>query len=345
MNTSVTLDQGTIHYRDEGDGDPLVFVHGLLVDGRLWRNVTPPLLAAHRCIVPDWPLGSHRTALAPGADRSPRGIAHLIADFLDALELERVTIVANDTGGAISQILASERPERLRGLVLTNCDCLENFLPPTLHPLQWLAHVPGAYWLIARQLRSVRVRRSRLGFGMLSHRPLPDELTAAWVAPLSERAIRADMIATLKAIDKRDTLAAAERLHAQPLPTLLAWAPDDLMFPLRFATRLAAMIPGARLEQIQDSRAFVPEDQPERLAELVAAFVVGYGYSASGQATVPMTPSPSAGLGPPTAMMSSPSGPASKARTTSGATRTTSHWRRSRTSSSSSTRPDPATTT
>jgi pimeloyl-ACP methyl ester carboxylesterase len=273
MQTSITLKQGTIHYRDEGDGDPLVFVHGLFVDGSLWRNVTPRLVGAHRCIAPDWPLGSHRTALAPGADRSPRGIAHLIADFLDALELERVTIVANDTGGAISQILASERPERLGALVLTNCDCLENFLPPTLRPLQWLTHVSGAYALIARALRRARVRRSALGFGMLSHRPIPDELTAAWVAPLSEPAVRADVVATIRAIDKRDTLDAAARLHERPLPTLLAWAPDDLMFPLRFATRLAAMIPGARIEQIPDSRAFVPEDQPERLAELIATFV------------------------------------------------------------------------
>jgi pimeloyl-ACP methyl ester carboxylesterase len=273
MRTSVTLDQGTIHYRDEGEGEALVFVHGLLVDGRLWRNVTPHLQARHRCIVPDWPLGSHTTPLAPGADRSPRGIAHLIAGFLDALSLQRVTIVANDTGGAISQILASERRERIGALVLTNCDCLENFLPPMLRPLQWLAHVPGAYWPIAQQMRSARLRRSRLGFGMLSHKPLPDELTAAWTAPLRERAIRADMVATLKAIDKRDTLAAAERLHEHPLPTLLAWAPDDLMFPLRYATRLAAMIPGARLQQIPDSRAFVPEDQPELLAELIEAFV------------------------------------------------------------------------
>jgi pimeloyl-ACP methyl ester carboxylesterase len=273
MRTSVTFEQGTIHYSDEGEGDPLVFVHGLLVDGRLWRNVTPHLQGRHRCIVADWPLGSHTTALAPGADRSPRGIAHLIANFLDALELERVTIVANDTGGAISQILASERPERVSGLVLTNCDCLENFLPPMLRPLQWLAHVPGAYWLIGQQMRSARLRRSALAFGMLSHTPLADELTAAWTAPLRDRTIRADVVATLKAIDKRDTLAAAERLREHPLPLLLAWAPDDLMFPLRFATRLAEMIPGARLEQIPESRAFVPEDQPELLAELIDGFV------------------------------------------------------------------------
>jgi pimeloyl-ACP methyl ester carboxylesterase len=273
MAKSVALEQGTIHYREEGEGDPLVFVHGLLVDGRLWRKVTPALAASHRCIVPDWPLGSHRTALAPGADRSPRGIARLIADFLRVLELEDVTIVANDTGGAISQILVAEHPERVRALVLTNCDCLENFLPPLLRPLQWLAYVPGAYWTIARAARSARVRRSSLGFGMLSHRPIPDELTASWLAPLAERTVRADVVATLKAIDRRDTLAAAARLRERPLPTLLAWAPDDLMFPVRYAERLAATIPGARLQRIADSRAFVPEDQPEYLAEMVAAFV------------------------------------------------------------------------
>jgi pimeloyl-ACP methyl ester carboxylesterase len=107
---------------------------------------------------------------------------------------------------------------------------------------------------------------------MLTRRPLPDELTAAWTAPLAQRPIRADVVATIKAIDKRDTLAAARRLHERPLPTLLAWAPEDLTFPVRFAERLAATIPGARLELIAGSRAFVPHDQPERLAELITDF-------------------------------------------------------------------------
>lgn len=273
MDASVKLRQGTIHYREDGKGDPLVFVHGLFVDGRLWRNVAPSLAASHRCIVPDWPLGSHRAALAPGADRSPRGIAHLIADFLEALELQQVTIVGNDTGGAISQILATERPERLRALVLTNCDCFENFLPPFFKPLQWMAHVPGAYWLSARVMRSARARRSALGFGRLTQRPIHDEITAAWVAPLADRAVRADVLATLKAIDKRDTLGAAERLHERPLPTLLAWACEDRIFPLRFANRLLSTVPGAQLEQIADSGAFVPEDQPAKLAELIETFL------------------------------------------------------------------------
>jgi pimeloyl-ACP methyl ester carboxylesterase len=269
----IELPQGTIEYRDEGAGEAIVFVHGLLVDGRLWDGVCSRLKADHRCLVPDWPLGSHRTALAPGADRSPRGIAHLIADFIERLELERVTIVANDTGGAISQILASERPERLAGVVLTNCDCLQNFLPPMFRPLQWLAHVPGAYWLIAQSLRSARLRRSMLAYGMLSHETIPDQLTERWSQPLRRREIRADVVATLKAIDARDTIAAARALSERPLPLLLAWAPGDRAFPLRLAEQLGQMVGGSRLEQVPHSRAFVPIDQPARLAELVDGFV------------------------------------------------------------------------
>ena len=139
-----------------------------------------------------------------------------------------------------------------------------------LRPLQWLAHVPGAYALLAKSTGSGRVRRSPLAYGMLTHRPIPDELTAAWTEPLRRPEIRADMVAFLKGIDKRDTLRAAEVLHERPVPALLAWAPDDLIFRLRYAERLRDMIPGARLETIADSRAFVPEDRPERLAELIA---------------------------------------------------------------------------
>jgi pimeloyl-ACP methyl ester carboxylesterase len=281
VSQEFALTQGTIRYRDEGEGPPLVFAHGLLVDGRLWRKVTPSLVANHRCIVPDLPLGSHRVPLSADAERSPRGVAHLLADLIERLGLEDVTLVGNDTGGAISQILASERPERLRGLVLTNCDLLENFLPPLFKPLQWLAHVPGAWALLAQQGRSARIRRSPLGYGMLTHEPIPGELTGSWLEPMREAAIRRDAVEFLKAIDKADTLRAAERLHEHPLPLLLAWAPDDRAFALRYAERLAAMVPGARIEKIERSRAFVPEDQPEQLAAAIAGFVSERQASAS----------------------------------------------------------------
>src|SRR5262249_43931152 len=105
------LPQGTIHYRESGEGPPIVFVHGLLVDGRLWRKVTPLLDGDFRCIAPDLPLGSHLTPMNSDADLSPPGLARIVAGFLQALDLQDVTLVANDTGGAISQITAAQHPE------------------------------------------------------------------------------------------------------------------------------------------------------------------------------------------------------------------------------------------
>ncbi|HEY7890681.1 MAG TPA: alpha/beta hydrolase [Solirubrobacteraceae bacterium] len=270
---TIDLPQGQVRYRDLGAGEAILFIHGLLVDGTLWRKVTPHLQDQYRCIVPDWPLGSHQVGLADAADRSPRGIANLIADFMAALELENVTVVANDTGGAIAQLLVTERPQRVGRLVLTPCDAYENFLPPAFRPLQWLARVPGALALALAPMRSAVLRRSPLGFGLLSKSVIPDEITARWVAPaLSDRAIRRDVIGLLRGIDPRDTLAAAEKLRSFDRPTLIAWAPEDPFFKLRFAERLAQAIPDCRLELIYDSRTFVPEDQPERLGELIAEF-------------------------------------------------------------------------
>jgi pimeloyl-ACP methyl ester carboxylesterase len=270
---AINLPQGTVRYRDTGQGTPIVFVHGLLVNGLLWRKVTPLLDGEFRCIVPDWPLGSHSDPLAPGADRSPRGVANLIADFLEALDLEGVILVANDTGGAIAQLVATERPERIGRLVLTPCDAYENFLPLAFRHLQWLARVPGALPLVFQGMRVAALRRSPLGFGLLTRRPIPDPILQAWVRPfLGSAGVRRDTIGLLRAVDTRDTLGAAERLRDFERPTLIAWAREDRFFKLRFAERLAQAIPDCRLETIEDSYTFVSEDQPERLAELIGVF-------------------------------------------------------------------------
>ena len=271
---SVTLDAGPVSYRESGGGAPILFVHGFLNDASLWRKVVPLLDGDFRCIAPDWPLGSHRTAMRPDADLTPPGLARIVADFMDALELEDVTLVGNDTGGAICQLVATRHPERLGRLVLTDCDAYENFLPPMFRPLQVLARVPGAIWAIGQSLRLTPVRHAPNGFGWLvKHGPDP-EITRAWVEPALENAdVRRDVAKVLKGISKRYTMEAAERLADFDRPALLAWAPEDRFFKFSHAERLAATIPDARLEPIDDSWTYVSEDQPERLAELIARFV------------------------------------------------------------------------
>jgi pimeloyl-ACP methyl ester carboxylesterase len=269
----VRLPQGTIRYRELGAGEPIVLVHGLLANGELWRDVAPRLARDFRVLVPDWPLGSHEIPMDPGTDLSPLGLARIIADFLSELELENVTLVGNDTGGALCQLVAVHHPERLGRLVLTPCDAYENFLPPAFRPLQALARIPGAVFVIAQSLRPRAARRLPLAYGWLAKRRIDDDISDSFLAPaLASKRVRREIAAILTGISNRYTLEAAERFGEFTKPVLIAWAPEDRFFKLRFAERLAAAFPDARLELIEDSYTFVPIDQPERTAELIAAF-------------------------------------------------------------------------
>jgi pimeloyl-ACP methyl ester carboxylesterase len=271
----IELSQGRIRYREAGSGEPIVFVHGLLVNGTLWRKVVPRLSPDFRCIVPDFPLGSHELPMEPEADLSPPGLARIVDELMAALGLEGVTIVANDTGGAISQITAANHPERIGRLVLTNCDAFDNFLPPAFRPLQYAAKVPGLLTAVMQGMRVEFLRRHSPGaFGWLIKKDLTGAPLKEWMTPfLSSREIRRDAIKVLRGISPHYTNEAAERLRSFDRPTMLAWAVEDRFFKFSFAERLAETIPGARLERIEDSYTFVSEDQPERLAELIASFV------------------------------------------------------------------------
>ena len=272
----IQLSAGTIQYEDTGgDGPVIVFVHGLLATGALWAAVVPQLGGA-RCIVPELPLGAHKKPMKPDADMSPRGVAKLIAELLVNLDLRDVTIVANDTGGAISQLLVTEHPERIGKLVLTPSDSFEYFFPPQFKPLQVLSRVPGGLSLALQPLRFKAIRKSPLGFGDVSKVGVPDELMLEALQPFfTNRGIRRDMTKFVRAVSKKDTLAAAERLRDFDRPTLLAWATEDKFFPVKLAERLMERLPNGRLELIEDSYTFVPLDQPDRLAQLLREFVLG----------------------------------------------------------------------
>lgn len=268
------LAEGSIRYRDLGAGPPLLFVHGLLANGNLWRGVVPPLARRFRCIVPDWPLGSHELPMRADADLGPTAIADMIVRFADALALDDATLVANDTGGAISQIAVARHPRRFARLVLTNCDAFENFLPPRYRYLCWAAHVPGAIFVLAQTLRPRLLRRLPIAYGPLTRRPLPAEISDSYVNPIAtSAAIRRDAGKLLRAISPKLTLDAAERLREFQGRSLLVWAVDDRIFTVDYARRLAALLPSARLETVSDARTFLPEDRPELLAERIAAFL------------------------------------------------------------------------
>jgi pimeloyl-ACP methyl ester carboxylesterase len=268
------LSAGVIRYRERGSGDAIVFLHGLLVNGDLWRKVVPALARTHRCITPDLPLGSHEIACAPDTDLSIAGVARLVAEFLAALDLRAVTLVANDTGGAIAQVVVTEHPERVGRLVLTSCDAFDNFLPPIFRPLQLLAHVPPLLTAVVQPLRLRALRRLPIAFGWLAKRPIEPAIEDGYLRPFfSDAAVRRDCVKVLRSVSPRYTLAAAEKFGTFTRPVLVAWAAEDRLFPVAFGRRLAAAFPHGRFEAIPDCYTFVSEDQPERLTDLIASFL------------------------------------------------------------------------
>jgi pimeloyl-ACP methyl ester carboxylesterase len=272
--TEIDLPTGRIRYRDEGQGKPVVFVHGYLVDSRLWDGVVDKLSDRCRCLAPDWPIGSQPMAMKPDADLSPYGIAATIASFLEALDLEDVTIVGNDSGGAMSQVLVTRHPERIGRLVLTNCDTHENFPPGPFKAMPPIAKIPGGMSILAAPFRIPAAARA--AFKPFTKRPIPPELIRSWMEPgLNDPGVKHDLKKVTVGMNKRYTLEAAEKLRGSDLPILLTWAPGDKVFPLKFAERLAGEVPNARIVEIPDAGTFVPFDQPERVAEEIAKFVNG----------------------------------------------------------------------
>src|SRR3954451_18850404 len=270
MERELELDQGTVRVYDEGEGPTLVFVHGLLVSHTLWELVVTRLADGHRCVSIDLPLGAHRTAMRPEADLSPRGLAGMVAAVMERLDLQNVTLVGNNTGGAICQLVVAHHPERLAGLVLTTCDAYEHFPPPALKPMLMLPRsrrIGNAFLRLGRfapvreaLIAPVNKRRSR-------------ERTQAWVEPLAEDAgVRRDVLRFIERIDNADTIAAAPALRSFGRPALVVWTRGDRFFPEADGRRLAGDL-SAPFELLDDTRTFIPLDQPERLAELIRTLV------------------------------------------------------------------------
>lgn len=242
------------------------------MDGTLWGAVADDLAARGlRAIAPDWPLGAHRHPLAPDADRSPRGVARLIASFLEALELQDVTLVGNDTGGALCQFVLDTDASRVGALVLTNCDAFDIFPPRPFDLLFRLGRHPGLARALMLPARLAWLRHSPLAFGPLAQRPFDAAQTRGWIEPyLTNPSIRRDVQAFCRAVDPQELLDVSTRLDRFSGPVALCWAPKDRFFRIELAQRLFERFGNARLVEVPDSRTFVPHDQPARLAAEIA---------------------------------------------------------------------------
>jgi pimeloyl-ACP methyl ester carboxylesterase len=277
--TQIELSSGTIDYTDTGgDGPVMVLLHGLMMDASLWDGVIADLSGDHRCVAPTLPLGAHQHPMRPDADLSMPGIARLVGEFCDRLDLADVTLVGNDTGGALVQLIMAYSPAWLTRVVLASCDAFDNF-PPGLTGKTLVASgrlSPGMFGLFMQQMRLRPVRRLPIAFGWLTKRG--DAATARWMRPvLTQPGIRRDTVRVLRAIaaDKRLLVAAAERLPEFKHPALVVWASEDRVMPPEHGQRLAGLLPESRLVEVADSYTLIPLDQPARFAELVREFTLG----------------------------------------------------------------------
>lgn len=274
---SVELSAGTIEYEDNrASGPVVVLLHGVLMDGGVWRDVADELGDEQRVIVPTLPLGAHRMPMRADADLSLRGHARIVSDLLERLDLREVTLVFNDWA-APQLLIADGLSGRIGGLVLVACETAGNY-PPGLpgKNLVLLAKVPGGVSLALRGMRFKPMRRLPFTFGWMAKHGVPDDLVDRWLdAALSDRGIVHDALKYFRGTRtaRHDLVAATPRLRSFERPVTVVWSKEDKVMPAREGEALAAAFPNSRLVWVDDAYSLIPLDQPTRMAELIREHV------------------------------------------------------------------------
>jgi pimeloyl-ACP methyl ester carboxylesterase len=270
----VKLEQATIDYRVLGPEDsahpPVLFVHGILVDHRLWLKVAKDLARrGFRCILPDWPLGSHTIPVNDGADLSPQGVAAMIRDLIIALDLSDVTLVGNDTGGGLCQLTVDAYPDHVGRLVLTNCDAFDKFPPFPFDLVFALLRGPASIKMLVAPMRLKALRHSPLGFGLLVRDPDP-ALTDSWLQPCrADSRICRDLATLLRHVANTDLIDVSTRLPRFTKPVTLVWGQADRCFTPSLGRRLAAQFPDSTLIEAPHAKTFVALDDPEAVIDAI----------------------------------------------------------------------------
>lgn len=261
---SVQTPSGQISYVEEGTGPAALFVHGVLLNGHLWRYQLKGLSDIRRCIAVDL-LAHGDTEIAPDQDVSVTANARMLKEFLDGLRIDQVDLVGNDSGGGISQIFAALYPERVRTLTLTDCDTHDNWPPEAFKPFLAMAAKGGLPAKLEAMLADKSIYRSQAELGPAYEHPerLSDEDIETYLRPFTKTEHRVrELERFLAAFDNQHTLAIEDRLKAFNAPTLIVWGTDDVYFDLKWSHWLASNIPGTRHRvELQGARLFFPEER------------------------------------------------------------------------------------
>jgi pimeloyl-ACP methyl ester carboxylesterase len=264
MPRKVKTSSGTIAYAEQGQGPVALFVHGVLLNKHLWRHQLGALSDIRRCIAPDL-LAHGDTEIAATQDVSVTANAQMLVQFLDALRIDQVDLVGNDSGGGIAQILAARNPQRVRSLTLTNCDAHDNWPPDAFKPFLAMAAAGHLADTLKAMVGDKAIYRSPEALGPAYEHPdkVTDETIDTYLEPHLRSAQRTrDLARFLAAFDSSHTTRIEAELRKLKAPTLVVWGTDDIYFDVKWADWLAATIPGARqVVRLEGARIFFPEER------------------------------------------------------------------------------------
>jgi pimeloyl-ACP methyl ester carboxylesterase len=260
----VDTPSGRIAYVERGEGPVALFVHGVLLNGYLWRHQLAELSAVRRCIAIDL-LAHGATEITPSQDVSATANAQMLLQFLDATKIDSVDLIGNDSGGGIAQIFAAMCPERVRSLALTDCDTHDNWPPEAFKPFLALTASGGLSGALNAMLSDKNVYRSpgALGPAYEDAATVSDETIEFYLRPHIANDQRThDLARFLLAFDCSHTVAVEAQLKTLQAPTLIVWGTDDVYFDVKWSHWLAETIPGTRRRvQFDGARLFFPEER------------------------------------------------------------------------------------
>jgi pimeloyl-ACP methyl ester carboxylesterase len=270
----VDTPSGSISYVEHGSGPEALFVHGVLLNGYLWRHQLAELGDLRRCIAVD--LMAHgNTEISATQDVSVTANAHMLAQFLDALTIDQVDLVGNDSGGGICQIFAALYPTRVRSLVLTDCDAHDNWPPEAFRGFVSMVAAGGLAGTLDAMLADKSVYRSPQALGLAYERPedVSDDTIETYLRPHTRSAERLhDLERFVNAFDCRHTVDIEAALKALHAPTLIAWGTEDIFFDLKWSHWLENTIAGSRRRmELKGGRIFFPEERASEFNEAVRA--------------------------------------------------------------------------
>lgn len=272
---TVSTPSGTISYVEQGKGPAALFVHGVLLNNGLWRHQLEALGDVRRCIAPDL-LAHGATEIAQTQDVSVTANAHMLAQFLDALKIDQVDLVGNDSGGGICQIFAALYPQRIRSLTLTNCDAHDNWPPEAFVPFVEMVKAGGLGGTLDAMLGDKNIFRSPQALGPAYEHPenVTDQTIETYLRPhVASPQRTADLARFVSAFDHRHTVSIEAKLKAVKAPVLIVWGDDDVYFPVKWSKWLEATLPNTRRRvELKGARIFFPEERASEFNDELRAF-------------------------------------------------------------------------